>query len=183
MRHILEIWKDWGIRLAGKYRKLISRRAIHNSGGVGIFVKMSLMSHYSLSTNDDDVMSVQFTGDATHSDFVIGVCFLPPSNSSRGDHTIGFFDHLKSTVHEFQNIGPLWICGDFNVRCGHLTDRIVHDQSDGATIPNRTALDTSTPNPHGKALVDFLNVPTCVCLMVYLGRETRTHQYQLKACR
>ena len=56
----------------------------------------------------------------------------PPSNSSRGALSVEFFDHLKSNVHEFQNIDAFWICGDFNARCGRLTDTI---DSNNKSIP------------------------------------------------
>ena len=92
------------------------------------------------------------------------ICYLPPSNSSRGDLSIEFYDHLKSTMHEFQDIGTFWICVDFNARCGHLTDTI---DSANNNIPDRVILDTATPNSHGKALIDFRK---CTNMCILNGR-------------
>ena len=130
-------------------------------------MKETLLSKYSVSTLDDDldgILWVQFMGDSTRSDFIVCICYLPPSNSSRGDLSVEFYDHLKSTMHEFQDIGTFWICGDFNARCGHLTDTI---DSANNSIPDRVILDTATPNSHGKALIDFLK---CTNMCILNGR-------------
>ena len=55
-------------------------------------------------------------------DFVLCACYLPPTGSSRGDTSLQFFDSLISQTYRFQNLGNLFICGDFNARCGSLKD-------------------------------------------------------------
>ena len=156
-----------GYTWIGNNRKLIPNRARKGSGGVGILVKESLLSQYSISTLDDEldgILWVQFTGDSICSDFAMCICYLPPSNSSRGDLSVEFFDQLKSNVHEFQNIDAFWICGDFNAWCGRLTDTI---DSNNKSIPDRVVIDTASPNSHGKALIDFLK---CTNMCILNGR-------------
>ena len=71
-----------GYTWIGNNRKLIPNRARKGSGGVGILVKESLLSQYSISTLDDEldgILWVQFTGDSTRSDFAMCICYLPPS--------------------------------------------------------------------------------------------------------
>ena len=55
----------------GNNRKLIPNRARKGSGGVGIVVKETLLSQYSVYTLDDGILWVQFMGDSTRSDFVV----------------------------------------------------------------------------------------------------------------
>ena len=50
------------------------------------------------------------------------VCYLPPAGSSRGDTSLQFFDSLISQTYWFQNLGNLFICRDFNARCGSLDE-------------------------------------------------------------
>lgn len=36
------------------------------------------------------------------------VCYLPPANSSRGNTTVKFFDHLAGTVSSLHVVDKLW---------------------------------------------------------------------------
>ena len=82
------------------------------------------------------------------------VCYLPPSNSSRGDISLEFFNNLRLHVSKYQDSGLLCICGDFNARIGSLVDTDIEFVPD--SLPNRVIIDTATPNTHGRELIDFL---------------------------
>ena len=79
------------------------------------------------------------------------VCYLPTSNSSRGDISHDFFDSLKTMVYKYHCEGDFFICGDFNARCGNTQDT----KNSTAEIPNRLTIDHSS-NAAGKLLLDFL---------------------------
>ena len=100
------------------------------------------------------------------------VCVLspPPSNSSRGDNSVEFFDHLKANVYSYQSIGTFCICGDFTARCGHLQD------SDNVNLCSRFITDHGPPNGHGKSLIDFLK---CTDMCMLNGRSDQGNGYTL----
>ena len=141
---------------------------------MGIIVKDNLLSWYSISIIDsqfEGIIWLQFIHlDASIAqDFCICVCYLPPSNSCRGDNASEFFAHLNSTIYSFQNIGPFCICGDLNARCGTLSDICVESH-----ISNRHSIDNSAPNSHGKCLIDFLKA-TGLCMLN--GRSPKGNEY------
>ena len=161
-----------GFHWIGNNRKIISCRALRGSGGVGILIRDSLADNYSVSVLDSDaegILWVQFTGiNHLSEDFSLCVCYLPPSNSSRGDNSVEFFDQLKSNVYSYHNIGTFCICGDFNARCGCLQD------SDSVNLCNRLITDHGPPNGHGKSLIDFLK---CADMCMLNGRSEQGNGY------
>ena len=78
------------------------------------------------------------------------VCYLPPENSSRSFDVDSFYDHLLSCICEYQNYGNIYICGDFNSRCGDLDDFIVGVD----VVPERKVVDYTT-NSYGERFIDF----------------------------
>ena len=138
-----------GYQWFGSNRKFLSRRAMRGSGGVGVLIKHSLSERYSISIAQPDadiegILWVQFTGIDGSEDFSIVVCYLPPANSSRGDMSDEFFDHLKSDIFTLQGSGVYCICGDFNTRCGSLSDV---NSSPDHDIPCRVLTDHAPPPP------------------------------------
>ena len=90
----------------GNNRKTLSKRARWDSGGVGILVNDSLLSYYSISILDsrfEGILWVQYIhiDSSNAQDFCTCVCYLPPSNSCRGDNASEFFAHLNSTICYF----------------------------------------------------------------------------------
>ena len=76
------------------------------------------------------------------------------SNSSRGDISLEFFNNLKLQVSKYQDSGLLCICGDFNARIGSLVDIDIEAVAD--SVPKRVILDATSPNSHGKELIEFV---------------------------
>jgi len=87
------------------------------------------------------------------------VCYLPPENSSRPFDVNNFYDKLLTDYYLYQNIGIVFICGDFNSRCGNFEDFIVGVDS----IPQRFVIDTKC-NHYGELFVDFL-INTNMCML------------------
>ena len=138
----------------GNNRKSISKRAIRGSGGVGILLKDWVMHQcdiHVLDSSFEGILWLQLTNKQTQYKLCVCVCYLPPSNSSRGDISHDFFDSLKTMVYKYHCEGDFFICGDFNARCGNTQD--IWDSS--AVIPRRLTIDHSS-NIAGKLLLDFL---------------------------
>ena len=80
------------------------------------------------------------------------VCYIPPTNSSRGDISGEFYDILTHNVYEYSDGTPMVICGDFNARIGNK-DSVQHNQF--PCIPKRHCVDLISRN--SEPFNDFLN--------------------------
>jgi len=79
------------------------------------------------------------------------VCYLPPENSSRVFDVHAFFDNLLTDYYSFYKDGLVFICGDFNSRCGDLEDFIAGIDN----IPLRIPRDFKA-NYYGELFIEFL---------------------------
>ena len=68
------------------------------------------------------------------------VYYLPPENSSRNFDDGSFYDHSLTSVYQYENDGFIYICGDFNSRCGAMDDFIVGVDD----VPQRETIDFAT---------------------------------------
>ena len=87
------------------------------------------------------------------------VCYLPPENSSRRTDANVFYDTLLADLYKYQNLGTIFICGDFNGRCGNLEDFI----SGVDNIEHRNVIDFKT-NLYGEILIEFL-INSYMCML------------------
>ena len=78
------------------------------------------------------------------------VCYLPPNGSSRQVDVHDFFDSLLAGIYKFQNDVLIFICGDFNSRCGLNDDFIVGIDD----VPGRNVIDF-TSNAYGNILIEL----------------------------
>ena len=67
---------------------------------------------------------------------------------------VEFFNNLKLQVSKYQDSGLLCICGDFNAHIGSLVDIDIEAVAD--SVPKRVILDATSPNSHGKELIEFV---------------------------
>ena len=93
------------------------------------------------------------------------VCYLPPKNSSRYFDVNSFFDNLLSDIYTYQKEGIIYVCGDFNSRCGDLDDFIRGVDC----IPDRDILYFNL-NKYGEMLIDFL-INTNMCFLNGRGKN------------
>ena len=154
----------------GNNRKVISKRAIRGSGGVGLLIKSDLLSIYNVTVLDSSFegsLWIQFESknDCFKYAFCVCVCYLPPSTSCRGDISDQFFDNLATQTFIYSCIGPVCICGDFNARCGNLADGC----DPHPLIPTRCTID-DTANSNGKQLMDFLRAFN-LCMLNGRGKK------------
>ena len=146
-----------GYTWLGNNRKQISKRAIRGSGGVGLLVKDTVFHKFTVSVLDnksEGILWALLLDQASQHSISLCVCYLPPSNSSRGDMSLEFFSNLRLQVSKYQDTGLLCICGDFNARIGSLADIDLEAVAD--SVPKRVTLDTAPPNTHGKELIEFV---------------------------
>ena len=62
-------------------------------------------------------------------DIYVCHCYIPPENSRLyltvdNLRNFDFFDCISEDVRYFSGIGDVYMCGDLNSRCGHLSDRV-----------------------------------------------------------
>ena len=146
----------------GQNRKHLHDNARRGSGGVGCFVKSTLLNSYSVSILNSDtegILWLRLDAKMSNDCICLCVCYLPPENSSRAVDGNSFYDKLFDHICTYQNTGDLIICGDFNGRCGMLQDYIegVDD------VPPRDILDESS-NRYGNLLLDLLT-DTNLCML------------------
>ena len=153
-----EIISIEGYKWFGHNRTNISKRAVRGSGGVGVLVKESMFDRFSIDVVDkrhEDILWLACTQiNNPDNTIFIGVCYLPPAASSRGDKSHDVFDTLRCQCLKFQDKGEILICGDFNARIGSLNDMSDVTQT-RLYLPQRQIIDYTT-NSHGKQLIDFL---------------------------
>ena len=138
----------------GNNRNNLHKNARRGSGGVGAFVKNSILEQYSctIDISMEDVILLKFEHRVSGHKLTLCICCLPPERSSRRCDGEAFFNDLMLKFHElYQNEGVVIICGDFNSRCGDESDFI-----EGAdSIPPREVIDDKM-NPYGQLFLDFL---------------------------
>ena len=136
-------------------RKDMSRTAIYGSGGVSILVKHTVLNEFYyvlIEDNYDGILMYKFVNKKTSTTLLLGVCYLPPYNSSRQSDSNAFYNILLTKIYETSNCDIILIGGDFNGRIGKEQDYI----PDIDTIPERKAIDTVNPNNQGRDLLEFL---------------------------
>ena len=112
-----------GYTWLGNNRKELSKRAIRGSGGVGLFIRDSLLLNYCVSVIDsktEGILWALLLNRYDNQSITVCICYLPPSNSSRGDISLEFFNTLRYQVSKYHDTGVVCICGDFNARVGSL---------------------------------------------------------------
>ena len=136
-------------------------RARTGSGGVGFFIKNSVLEYFDATVLDDSfegILWIQLKHKIDNFSLIPCVCYLPPENSSRRIDVNLYFDSLLADIYKYQKIGNIFICGDFNSRCGDLDDFI----SGVDCIEQRNVVDFKT-NLYGELLIEFLiNANMCI---------------------
>ena len=119
-----------GYHWFGSNRGNLSRRAVRGSGGVGVMVKNSFCENWLIEIVDvtlEDVIWVKFQHEESDCVVFVAVCYIPPVGSSRDVDVAERLLLLEEQTQRFQAEGQVILCGDFNARCGGLTD--VYDET------------------------------------------------------
>ena len=112
-----------------------------------------------LDDTTEGILWLQFRHKSDNFTLLPCVCYLPPENSSRRVDVNTFLDTLLVNMYAYQNLGSIFICGDFNGRCGDLEDFIPGADS----IEHRDVVDQKT-NYYGEILIEFL-INTNMCIL------------------
>ena len=140
-----------GYMWLGHNRTLVSNKAMRGSGGVGVLVKESVLCDWLVDMTDrklEDVLWVQLEHrETSHAVFIV-VCYFHPSGTSQEVDTEEHFQILDEQIKHFKMEGQGFVYGNFNARCGGLSD--VEEES------KRCCVDLEERN-HGELLV--------VCMM------------------
>ena len=168
-----------GFKWFGHNRLELHRRAQSGSGGVGFLIRDNFADLYNISVLDktvDGMMWLKAVSRILSFTLIICVCYLPPEGSSRNVNAEEFMDVLMGKMYEFKpDSDLLYICGDFNARCGDNLDYIVGVD----TIPDRQVMDYVF-NQHGQILCDFLH-GTDLCMLN--GRNCKHNDFTFVSSR
>ena len=102
----------------------------------------------------EDILCISLIHNRSLESVGLCVCYLPPSNSSRGDNSLEFFNVLKMLVLKMQMYDAFMLCWDFNARCSNKSDT---DTSLCPTnLPVRSYTDNAPSNSYGTSLTEFM---------------------------
>ncbi len=105
----------------------MKKTAKRGSGGIGFLVHERVLDKctvYVLDNECEGILWLQFASKNTQIVLTACICYLSPQNSVRSTDGSDFYETLLSQMYVYQNIGPMFICGDLNSRCGDNTDCI-----------------------------------------------------------
>ena len=121
---------------------------------MGFLIKNSVLDDFYVNISQssfEGILWVSLKLKLCQSNLNICVCYLPPLNSSRQIDAQSFYDCLLTNIYNYQNDGDLFICGDFNSRCGDMQAFIEGVDN----IDYRKVLDYNV-HKYGHFLIDFL---------------------------
>ena len=116
-----------GFTFYGHNRHSTHIRAPKGSGGVDIFVRNDLFSHFNISILDksyDGILGISIISKETEYSNAIFSSYLPPESSTWGRDATGFFTHLLAEIYTLSEYDSIILCGDVNSRIGLLNDSI-----------------------------------------------------------
>jgi hypothetical protein len=143
-----------GYKWFGHNRANMHVRAKTGSGGIGFLIKDTVLDVFNVSVLDcssEGILWLKMCHKFENSVLVPCVCYLPPINSSRGVDANAFFDTLITNIYNYQDVGLIYICGDFNSRCGNECDYICGVDN----IEKRNVIDYKV-NSYGHLFTEFL---------------------------
>ena len=143
-----------GYKWFGLNRRNLHKNAKKGSGGIGLLIKDILCQDYNvfpLEASSEEIMWLVLQHKSSGDNLIACVCYLPPMKSSRQADGQNFFDSLMTDIVRYQNMGKMFICGDYNSRCGDLVDYI-HGVD---AVKDRDVIDFNT-NKYGHLSIDFL---------------------------
>ena len=161
-----------GFQWYGHCRSVRHIRSNKTYGGVGIFVKNSLLQSFNVSVLDNSfegILCLLFKDKISDFCFSVYCCYLPPENSPYGRDCTSFFTHLLSLIYLHNYVDCYFVLGDLNSRVGNKLDAIslIDD------VPERECIDTAC-NSHGEAFIDFLHESR---MLITNGRVTGSNTF------
>ena len=150
-----------GFTWFGRNMKTVHLRSRTGSGGVEFLVKNEILHIFNFTTLDDtndDILWLQLENIYDGFKLIACVCYLTLEDSSWQINVNTFFDSLLTGLNKYQNLGKLFICGDFNSRSGDDDVFLTGKES----VCKRDVLDY-TSNRYGQLYFKFLiNCNSCL---------------------
>ena len=143
-----------GYKWIGHCRKSCHRQANRQFGGVGVFIKRTLLDNFDFSVVNatiEGILGILFRCKYSDIEILVVSCYLPPEDSTWGRDNNSFFAHLLALVYLHSQCDHIFICGDFNARISDTKDFV----NDVDRLQERQVID-NTKNNHGETFIDFL---------------------------
>ncbi len=86
--------------------KHVRKTAKTGSGGIGIFVRLSLYDDYCIDMIDkchEGILRIKLTHKICENSFMVGCCYLPTEGGYWGHDGQSYFDHLLAGLYSNQN--------------------------------------------------------------------------------
>ena len=132
----------------------------NSSGGIGIFIKSSLLEEFDYSCNyvdQDKVIGIKLVNKRKSETLVVYCVYLPPSTSHYGNVNKQVLNKLIIEVYKESEADMVMICGDFNARVGTKSDCPMD-----MGIPSRIVID-EIQNKQGELMLSFINdIKACI---------------------
>jgi hypothetical protein len=187
---------------------LFNRQKItrYRSGGIAVFVKKEISKYITFDKHSNSNLikffkiSKEVCNTTSNEDIVCGVVYLPP-NGSKFSHNDPYFEMQNEIFRYCNDSKNIILLGDFNSRCGNLSDYTVTDDLICSTFElqniqeeegnifkqfeiqniqlNRNHADISINN-YGRQLVEFCKVNN---LFIWNGRIGRDKDNPKLTCK
>ena len=150
-----------GYTWIGRNRTSIDDRAVRGSGGVGVFVRESLVKlGFEMAVIDDsleDVLWVELKRKDDHligEGLILGICYIPPELSGRSVNVEEIYERIGDQILNYKEMGKVILCGDFNGRCGSIQESVVADF--GVEIVQERKVVDLVKNYSGELLMELM---------------------------
>ena len=168
------------------YRKYQHRKSKRNSGGIAIYYKEHLKDAIEIIKNHHNtIIWLKLDHNFFNVDQDIYICgsYIWGNDSPMYTHfNVDLFDVLENDISCYNNLGSVYIFGDFNSRVGHKSDFIVHDVINNCTDdidydPDSTLTRASSDNTHNSHGLKLLDLCKATGMRIVNGRLSNTHHY------
>ena len=177
-----------GYTWIGRNRTSLDDRAVRGSGGVGVFVRESLVEQgFEMVVIDDSIEDVLWVELKKKDDQLIGeglilcICYIPPELSGRNVNVEEIYKRIGEQILNYKEMGRIILCGDFNGRCGSSQESVVADF--GVEIVQERKVVDLVKNYSGQLLMELMQDHTCThysCLYLQIWNERSYNKDYIK---
>ena len=167
------------------YRRFQNRRANRCSGGIVLYIKDCISDGIKVVKNHFNTviwLKLDKSYFNTDADIYLSGVYIWGENSPAYNNTdVDFFITLQNDINDFQSLGRVIVCGDWNARvgdgsradyivCDRSVDNIDHDEY-FPDIPLPRHSHDNTVNSHGQKLLDLCKATSLRIANGRLGRD------------
>ncbi|MES9885080.1 MAG: endonuclease/exonuclease/phosphatase family protein, partial [Sedimenticola sp.] len=193
---LLESWTDVDsdIDLSGYtcfnfYRKFKHKKAKRNSGGIVVYIKDCVKCGVTVVRSHHDTivwLKLAKTFFSFARDMYVCGSYIWGDDSPANRYVdADLFQLLQDDINYFQELGRIFVTGDFNGRVGHRLDYIAHDALNSATdnvlyipdVPLDRVSQDSVTNAHGNSLLDLCKATSLRIANGRLGADKHNGAY------